>query len=149
MHATALTATRLPLVQPLPARISAPRRDPLLTILIVSGNPSVREGFCRSLVGQHRHLLLASCGEEALAFIERHEPDLIVTELHQSLVNGWDLLVREKHFRPDHPVFVIAALPTEKTRNIDPLITEFFQEPLELDPVLAAVRSHLGTSSFA
>jgi DNA-binding response OmpR family regulator len=119
-----------------------PSLDPL--ILLIDDDASVRESICRVLVGQKISVIAAASGEEASRLIAQHEPDLIITDLLMAAVDGWDLLVRENRLRPHLPIFVITALPAKETCGADQFATEFFQKPLELESLLAAIRRHLG-----
>ena len=123
-------------------------RNPYPTILLVDDDPSVRESLRRVLAGQQLHVVAAAGGDEALRLIEQHEPDLMITDLCMASVDGWDLLVRENRLRPALPIFIITALPARETSGADRFAAEFFQKPIDLDALLAAIRRHLnGTYS--
>jgi DNA-binding NtrC family response regulator len=132
-----------------PNRIPPPPRNARLTILLVDDDRAVRESLSRVFVDQQLHVIAASGGEEALRLIAQNEPDLMITDLCMTGVDGWDLLVRENRLRPDLPIFVITALPAKETCGADQFATEFFQKPLDLDALLAAVRHHLGAAQAA
>jgi DNA-binding NtrC family response regulator len=121
--------------------------NPYPTILLVDDDAAVRESLCRVLAGQQFHVICAGNGTDALRLIEQHEPDLMITDLCMASVDGWDLLVRENRLRPALPVFVITALPARETCGADQFATEFFQKPLDLDALIAAIRRHLHTQS--
>jgi DNA-binding NtrC family response regulator len=121
--------------------------NPYPTILLVDDDASVRDSLCRLLAGQHFHVLGASGGDEALRLIEQHEPDLLITDLCMVSVDGWDLLVRANRHRPALPVFVITALPARETCGADQFATAFFQKPLDLDALIAAIQRHLHIQS--
>jgi DNA-binding NtrC family response regulator len=121
-------------------------RKPYPTVLLVDDDNAVRESLGRVLAGEPLHVIAAASGEEALRLIEQHEPDLIITDLCMAPFDGWDLLEREHKRLPHRPVFVITALPARETRGADHFAHEFFQKPLDLDALLAAIHRHLDIS---
>ncbi len=88
-------------------------------------------------------MIAAVSGEEALRLIEQHEPDLMITDLCMASVDGWDLLERENQLRPHLPIFIVTALPARETCGADHIADEFFQKPVDLDALLAAIERHL------
>lgn len=123
--------------------------NPCPTILLIDDDASVRESLRRVLAGHELNVMVAAGGDEALRLIEQHEPDLVITDLCMVPVDGWELLIRENRLRPGLPIFVITALPARETGGADQSATEFFQKPLDLDALLAAIRRHLGPPDSA
>lgn len=117
------------------------------TILLVDDDPAVREGLRNVLRSDGWTVLCASGGEEALEFLHTAAPSLLITDLSMAAVSGWDLLFHESLQRPDLPVFVITALPLTSTGGAEKFAHEFFQKPIDLDALLAAVRRYLGSPS--
>jgi DNA-binding NtrC family response regulator len=113
------------------------------TILLVDDDAAVLESLRRVLITEGLHVITARSGEEALACIERQSPRLVITDLCMATVTGWDLLYHEHFERPGVPFFVITALPPKATGGADTFATEFFQKPLDLDALIAAVHRHL------
>ena len=72
-----------------------------------------------------------------------HVPHLVITDLCLSAVSGWDLLFHESLQRPGLPIFVITGLPLHAMKGAAKFATECFQKPLDLELLLAAVRSYL------
>ena len=118
------------------------------TVILVDDDPAVREGLRRVLVSQPLHVIAAATGAEALRLMEEQDPDLLITDLCMPSVSGWDLIQHEAQRRPDLPIFVITALPARETHHADQLATEFFQKPLDLEALLAAIRHHLCTEDL-
>lgn len=115
------------------------------TILLIDDDPAVCAALHRVLSLEGWNVLTALSGEDALHRIQASEPDLMITDLWMTKINGWDLLFHEKLQRPWLPIFVITALPRSATHDADKIATEFFQKPLDLDALIAAVHRHLGT----
>ena len=113
------------------------------TILLIDDDPSVCEALRRVLSMEGWTVVTAQSGEQALQCLATGEPDLMITDLCMAKINGWDLLFHEKLQRPRLPIFVITALSRTATSGADSFATEFFQKPLDLDALIAAIRRHL------
>jgi DNA-binding NarL/FixJ family response regulator len=69
-----------------------------IRILIVDDHPVVRAGLT-SMLSTHAELQVigsASSGEEALAMIQHHAPDVVLLDLRMPGLNGTDMLVTAK-----------------------------------------------------
>lgn len=120
-----------------------PIDTPPATILLIDDDPAVCEALHRVLSLEGWNVVTALSGEEALDRFQTSEPDLMITDLWMAKINGWDLLFHERLHRPWLPIFVITALPRSAVCEADKFATEFFQKPLDLDALIAAVRHHL------
>jgi two-component system response regulator MprA len=127
----------------------APRDRGGRSILVVDDDPAVREGLRRVLMTEGWEIVAVSGGEEALEYLQSHQPDLIITDLSMAAVSGWDLLFHENLQRPSLPVFVITALPPDAIGGADQFAHAFFQKPLDFDALIAAIRRHLGPMAGA
>ena len=116
------------------------------TILLVDDDPAVREGLRRVLTGEGLEVITASGGAEALRSIEEYEPCLMITDLGLAPNDGRNYLVREKRLRPKLPIVVVTSLPARECRGADRMADAFFQKPIDLDALLAAIRLHLPAS---
>jgi DNA-binding response OmpR family regulator len=106
----------------------------------VDDDPSVLDGLGRVLATEGWRVIAAASGEEALRFLADRQPDLMITDLRMADISGWDLLFHEKMQRPDLPIFVITALPPTAVGGADRFATDFFQKPLDIEVMLAAIR---------
>jgi two-component system response regulator GlrR len=127
-----------------PPPAPAPAAGVSPTILLIDDDPSVCEALRRVLSMEGWSVVTAQSGEQALQCLATREPDLMITDLCMAKINGWDLLFHEKLQRPGLPIFVITALSRNATSGADNFATEFFQKPLDLDALIAAIRRHLG-----
>ncbi|HEY4247703.1 MAG TPA: response regulator [Lacunisphaera sp.] len=132
-------------IKPLPPAATAESNPRDSTILLVDDDPAVLEGLRRVLLAEGWDVIATGSGENALEFLQRHQPDLMITDLSMDEVTGWDLLFHEKFQRPNLPVFVITALPVATVGGADRFAHEFFQKPLDLDALIVAIRRYIGT----
>jgi DNA-binding NtrC family response regulator len=113
------------------------------TILLVDDDPAVCESLRRVLATEGWRIVTASGGEDALEYLQGHEPDLMITDLCMEKVNGWDLLFHETLQRPRLPIFVVTALSLKATGDAALVATEFFQKPVDIEVLVGAARRHL------
>jgi len=113
------------------------------TILLVDDDPAVLKGLQRVLALEGWHVVSAATGEAALERLAELQPDLLITDLCMAEVSGWDLLFHENLHRPKLPIFVITALPLPAAGGADRFADEFFQKPLDLDALVAAIHRRL------
>lgn len=137
-----------PTARPLPAATGERKKAgrTRATILLIDDDAAVREGLRRVLQTEGWEVMAAASGEEALEYLQAHQPDLMITDLSMAAVSGWDLLFHELLERPALPIFVITALPLPLAGDAAAFAHEFFQKPLEFDALLAATRRHLAAT---
>ena len=117
------------------------------TILLVDDDHGVLVSLARVLASEGWRIVTATNGEEALERLNEQQPDLMITDLSMGDVSGWDLLFHENMQRPGLPIFVITALPPPEVGGADRFAAEFFQKPLDLDALVAAIHRCLEVSS--
>jgi DNA-binding NtrC family response regulator len=110
---------------------------------LVDDDAAVLESLGRVLASEGWRVVRAASGAEALERLAEQPPDLMITDLCMADVSGWDLLFHENMHRPDLPIFVITALPPPAVGGAEHFATEFFQKPLDLDALVAAIRRRL------
>ena len=116
------------------------------TILLVDDDPGVLKSLARVIRAHGWKVVTARDGAEALLQLNDQPPDLLITDLSMGDVSGWDLLFHEDMQRPRLPVFVITALPVPAIAGANVLAAEFFQKPLDLDALVAAIHRRLDAS---
>jgi len=117
------------------------------SILLIDDDPAVRESLRRVLATEGWQVITAKTGEAALQCLCDHEPDLMITDLCMAPVAvGICSSTRKSSARSFR--FCRPALRSKRGRN-RPFRTEFFQKPVDLDALLAAIRHHLGECASA
>lgn len=132
---------KLPRAVRIPARRASRKRVP--TILLVDDDLAVRNALERELCSNGWRVQCAAHPEEALVLLNATVPDLLITELSSGTVSGWDLIFHETLERPRLPIIVISALPVGAVYGADQFAREYFQKPLDMHRLLAAVRRHI------
>jgi CheY-like chemotaxis protein len=110
-------------------------------ILVVEDDDDTRDALCQLLRGQGYDVLCAADGDEALRWLGRARPRLIITDLSMPVMNGWQLLqqVRSHPSWIDIPVIVLSA-------DSPPLLEDicFMQKPVPAAKLLNEIASQLG-----
>ena len=116
---------------------------PVPTVLLIDDDPSVRASVCRVLGAEAMQVIAARGVKDALEYIFRYVPDLVVTDMCMAPLSGWDLIAYLKDQYPALPVFVISALPLPFAGDGMERIGAYFQKPLDLDQLVAAIRRQI------
>src|SRR5438874_1046629 len=81
------------------------------TILVVDDEPAIRTMVRRMLARLPCVVVEAGDGDEALAYVRREPPDLILLDIVMPRLDGWSVLrtLREDGFTPHIPVVLISG----------------------------------------
>jgi len=82
----------------------------MATLLVVDDDNNIRETLCEFLAKSHE----CHSAEQALAFLEFEQYDLILTDLAMPGLDGQQLLNRVKQTHPDTSVLVISGKCSEE-----------------------------------
>ncbi len=87
------------------------------TILVVEDNEDMR-GFIRSILRERYNVIEASHGKEALALLNRHHVDFIITDLMMPVMDGMELAhkVRENFSVSHIPILALTAKSSQESR---------------------------------
>lgn len=89
---------------------------------------------------------LAADGKTALAQIEQSPPDLIILDVKMPEMDGFEVTrhIRNNHVLPYIPILLISAfLESNVVEGLDTGADDFIRKPIDLDELLARVRSLL------
>ena len=79
------------------------------SILVVDDDREMASVLCDVLRDAGYRALIANSGAEALTLVAREEPDLLVSDLRMSGMDGHQLQAEVKRLAPDLPVIIITA----------------------------------------
>jgi CheY-like chemotaxis protein len=122
-----------------------------LEILIVDDDPTFRAMLRRILVRSAGYRIVeAQHAEEAIAAIERHRPDLVVSDIFMPVADGFELLNWVRDHASGVPVLVVSAA-TQADEQFDPLsiarhlgAAGVLTKPFDRADLIAAVGRALG-----
>lgn len=129
-----------------PASAAAPATRSGPTVLLVDDDSSVRNSVCRVLTAEGLQVVPARGVKDALDYLALKTPDLVITDLCMALLSGWDLIAHLGDHYPALPIVVITALPPKSAGGANEAVDAFFQKPLDMDALLAAIQRELNWS---
>jgi type IV pilus assembly protein PilB len=133
---------------PLPAPLSAEAQVGRPTrILVVDDDPTLRDVLRDILLGEHYEVAEATDGQQALAEVHRHRPDLILTDLQMPNVDGLELLrkLRRDLSTCQIPVVfltVVESLDSE-VQAMDLGADDYLGKPVDRGRLLSRIRRSL------
>jgi len=115
-----------------------------IQILIVDDEP-INLGALRKILGKEYKLYFAKSGLEALDMVEKHNPSLILLDIHMPGMNGYEVCQALKQ-NPDTeniPVIFVTS-SSEEFKGLQYGAVDYITKPISSeDVVLARVRNHL------
>lgn len=122
-------------------------KDKNQKILIVDDSPNNQQIIGVILSGQSYELAYASSGYEALEYVDKHTPDLILLDIMMPVMDGFEvkeILNKNKRTR-EIPVIFITALeePENKAKGFELGGRDYLVKPISKLEVLARVKAHL------
>ena len=91
----------------------------LKLVLLVDDEPAVlkllEEGLPAHLPGFE--IATANNGKEAAAFLEEHPVDVLVTDVHMPVMDGFELLAHASRHRPNLPIVVLSVMAPDAVHH--------------------------------
>ena len=117
------------------------------TILVVDDTPSNLTLLSRILSGSGFKVHLADNGATAIAMAKETIPDMILLDIHMSVMDGYETCEKLKadHRTKHIPIIFISALDEieDKIRAFRIGAADYIPKPIEIKEVLARVNTHL------
>jgi CheY-like chemotaxis protein len=120
-------------------------------VLVVDDEPDMLVNVARILRRGRYECVTAASGEEAMALWQRRRPDLILTDLRMTGMDGLALLRAVRAHVPPTPVVIVTAYASEATAReaLAAGASGFLPKPFTGAQLLDAVRVALGGSAPA
>lgn len=121
------------------------RTVPLL--LVIDDDPAIRELLARELSLAGYETVTAADGEQGREMFERHQPDLVITDLAMPRADGMAVLAAVRRIDAT-PVLVLSVHGEEedKVRALDLGADDYVTKPFSLRELLARIRTQLRRS---
>ncbi len=104
-------------------------------ILVADDNAASRDLLRYLLRGPGREILDARDGHEALAGIERHQPDVVLLDIQMPALDGYEVVARlrrDPRFRSVPVIAVTAqAMVGERERSLAAGFNEYMTKPVD------------------
>src|SRR5262249_11815411 len=128
------------------------QQDPILGgahILVADDEPNIRATISDILRKYHAEVTVASNGAEAIAQMETHEFDLIVSDIKMPDKTGYDVFAAARRKSQTMPVILMTGFGYDPNHSIVRASQEGLQavlfKPFKVDQLLAEVRKALQT----
>ncbi|MBK6909514.1 MAG: response regulator [bacterium] len=114
-------------------------------VLVVDDDEVIRDLLINFLKFSGYEGIGAPNGQKALEMIIADAPDMIITDIHMPLMNGFQLLRAVKRINPDLPVIFITGFAhfrrffADKTARAD----GFLEKPFSLEAIDGLVKKYL------
>ncbi len=113
------------------------------TAVVVDDDVDTQEFISTVLENNGFNVISVNDGFDALLVIERHNPDVVLTDILMPNMNGLDLVSRIKAFRADLPIIVFSGYRDALVKNFAGLPDKILPKPMSYDQVVAAVNDVL------
>jgi two-component system response regulator MprA len=116
-----------------------------MQILVVDDDRAVREALERALSLEGYDVELAGDGAEALAKVERHQPDAIVLDVLMPGVDGLEVCRLLRKAQSKVPILMLTVRDDlgDRIEGLDSGADDYLGKPFELEELLARVRALL------
>lgn len=109
-------------------------------ILVIDDDTDLREFLRLMLTSMGFEVTTAANGQEALEFMEGHDPDLILLDMKMPVMDGWEFCraLEGRDSRP--PIVVLTAAPDPADRAAEAHADGWLGKPFEYADLEATVR---------
>lgn len=113
-------------------------------ILVIDDEPQIKRMLRTSLQSSGYEVILAANGLEGLAEFEKHQPDLVITDLAMPEMNGLELTQAVRRIAST-PIIVLSVRDTDvmKISALDQGADDYLTKPFSMPELLARVRAQL------
>src|SRR5690606_12687879 len=109
------------------------------TAVVVDDDIDMQDFLTAVLSSQGFQVIAVNDGFDALVVIERHQPDVVLTDVLMPNMNGIDLVERIKNYRQDLPVIVFSGYCGALLQNFSGLPDRILQKPMSRDDIISAL----------
>ncbi len=120
-------------------------------ILIIDDEPHIIRVLKMALENAGYTVDEAYNGEQALAYLDKRQPDLMITDIDMPKMSGRELCLQIKQDMPDHifGIFILTARAEmehrEWSRELERV--SFLEKPVSIMKLIASINAHFGESS--
>ena len=112
-----------------------------MSIVIVDDNPGSLEYLSTALAGSGLEVFTAPSGEEGLALIYAHRPQIVLSDLTMPTLSGLDVLRMVKDFDPKISVVIMSSDDPAgaMAKTIQQGSTEYLKKPIRLSVLRSCI----------
>lgn len=122
-----------------------PQPTELFTIAIIEDEPGVRSGLTLNLELEGFKIVAASDGEEGLAIINQHKPDLIILDVMMPKKDGFEVCREVRNAGISTPLILLTAKSQEvdKVLGLELGADDYLAKPFGMKELVARVKALL------
>jgi len=117
----------------------------MINLLLVDDHELVRTGLKRILEDQRDMKVIgeASTGEEAIQFVRREKPDVVIMDVNMPGIGGMETTRKLKHIHPEVRIIVVTVHVDEPypTRMLEAGATGYLTKGCAVDEIVQAIRT--------
>ncbi len=115
-------------------------------ILIIDDEELILMGWKYTLMSAGYHVNTALSGKDALKILKKDKPDIVITDLIMSEMNGIEICKTIKSKSPEIEVILVSGHPDENKRFQQAFVEaggwkEILKKPLSKEEIIAAVEA--------
>jgi len=116
-------------------------------VLLVEDDQNIVDLVRSNLMVRGHHVSVSKDGSDAVALLEKHEPEMVILDLMLPRVDGFDLC-REMRERSSVGIVVLSArrAETDKVRALNLGADDYMTKPFGIDELLARIHATLRRS---
>ena len=124
--------------------MSSAKHPPKPTILVVDDEANIRKLVAVNLASRGYNVLEASSGAQALSFLDKQAPGLMILDIKLPDFTGWELLkqiMEDSHINGDFPVLVMTASIMDARFDLVkfPHVAKIIIKPFSMGAFISAV----------
>ncbi len=114
-------------------------------ILIIDDEELILMGWTYTLRSAGYHVITALTGREAISMVKKEKPDIVITDLIMSEMNGIEICKEIKSKSPEIEVILVSGHPDETKRYQKEFVAaggrhEILKKPLSKEEIIIAVK---------
>jgi DNA-binding response OmpR family regulator len=112
------------------------------TVLVVEDDPSILRGLQMNLGLEGFKTICAHDGEEGLAMMRSHKPDLVLLDMMLPKLGGLEVIKQVRAVDPDTPIIVLSAKDQEGDKVVALSLgaDDYVTKPFSIVEVIARIR---------
>ncbi|HEU5325212.1 MAG TPA: response regulator [Candidatus Limnocylindria bacterium] len=112
---------------------------PDLSVLVVDDEPDIRATVSAMLEIEGYRVTEATNGADALAVVQREEPDLILLDMRMPVLDGWGFADELRRRGVRIPIVVMTAARDAATWAAEIAASDYLAKPFGFDDLISAI----------
>ncbi|WP_291952936.1 response regulator [Campylobacter sp.] len=115
-----------------------------LSVLIVEDNEISKDLLVSGLKAYCNNVYSCENGEDGIIYFKKYKIDIIITDIHMPIMNGFEMMKNILTLKPDQKFIVLTSYDATLSKSLDMGATLFLEKPIDIK----MLRSLLVTLSY-